>query len=281
MTTFRQCLQASKYILLSFLLLAVFWRTTSKDVAQFAWDEYEYSDDQTTSTETFTDSPPTLRAKSLLEPYLLIDLGSDTSTSDSQNLEELESKSDDAIKEENPSSVTTLHLIGERHSGTKWMTQVLNDCFGNYSTIQVRSGLTRWKHWFQTDGTYATRNAVVVAQFRHVLQWVEAMRIVPYHSPAHINLTWNEFVTKPWTMERYGLDVVLNNKQTLYSFRTSKSESDQEAICSNGFDPHEVVPCFENETLHLPSGRNVTPLYELNHDGSGQPYVSNAHWNRA
>ena len=41
----------------------------------------------------------------------------------------------------------TIHVLGERHSGTKWITQHLVDCFNQ--TAQIRRGLTRWKHWFR------------------------------------------------------------------------------------------------------------------------------------
>jgi hypothetical protein len=41
----------------------------------------------------------------------------------------------------------TIHVLGERHSGTKWITQHLEECFNH--TADIRRGLTRWKHWFR------------------------------------------------------------------------------------------------------------------------------------
>jgi hypothetical protein len=102
----------------------------------------------------------------------------------------------------------------------------------------------------------------VVAQFRHVNQWVEAMRYKPYHSPAHVNLPWQEFVTKPWIMNRTDEDNAIET-----TFRKSGQ------LCQEYFQPGRVVPCVELE----PSVVNDLPvhaLYELRNDGSGKPYDS-------
>lgn len=58
--------------------------------------------------------------------------------------EPLKTKSATAIsRQERP----TIHVLGERHSGTKWITQHLEECFNH--TADIRRGLTRWKHWFR------------------------------------------------------------------------------------------------------------------------------------
>jgi len=155
---------------------------------------------------------------------------------------------------------STLHLLGERHSGTNWMAGHLEECFGH--ALFVHRGLSRWKHWFQTDGAYATRSAVVVVMVRHVLPWVEAMRSNPYHAPHHFNLSWRDFVTRPWTMD-------------------VDEESNHADLCYNHFRVGEVVPCRETR-VRLDSGRNVTPVYELRPLGrnrakssaEGSPYDS-------
>jgi hypothetical protein len=55
---------------------------------------------------------------------------------------------DKHVKEqEQEESPTTLVLLGERHSGTKWMTAHLEECFG--LKVQVVNHLSRWKHWFR------------------------------------------------------------------------------------------------------------------------------------
>ena len=164
----------------------------------------------------------------------------------------------------------SLHLLGERHSGTKWMTEYLTECFGD--DIEVRKSFSAWKHWFQKENPLIP-NAVVVAQFRNPYYWVEAMHRFPHHSPNHFDLDWRSFVTKPWTMPRYGSDV---------EFEGSTAETtSHEAACRTGesFHPYEVIPCMANWTivqeLPLGEGRRITDaFYELRHDGSGQPYGS-------
>ena len=63
-------------------------------------------------------------------------------------------------------SIKTINLIGERHSGTKWITKHLKDCFGDQ--VKVLDRYTRYKHWFQYDDTsYPDANSsLVVAMFR-------------------------------------------------------------------------------------------------------------------
>lgn len=170
----------------------------------------------------------------------------------------------------------SLHLVGERHSGTKWIYAHLQDCFGQ--DVSVRSGLTRWKHWFQEDGEYSTfmhggtesepgdRTTVVVAQFRNPFDWTEAMRVNPYHSPEHFGLEWHEFVNKTWTMPRHGKDVGLEG--TAVNSSTSGT-----GTCLYDFRPDQVIPCLETENVIVDeSGREVHSVYEMQNDGSGEPF---------
>jgi hypothetical protein len=152
-----------------------------------------------------------------------------------------------------------IHLVGERHSGTKWIHEHLVDCFS--PRVAVRSGFDRGKHWFQHDGDYSERKRVVVAQFRHSYHWVEAMRDKPHHAPEHFDLTWQEFVTRPWTMPRKGKDVNVTLLGT-------------EKTCQKKFRPNEVIPCLEIEADATETGHMILPLYEMRSDGSGKPYDS-------
>lgn len=123
--------------------------------------------------------------------------------------------------------------------------------------------MSRWKHWFQTNGhRYKSRKMFVVAQFRHVNQWVEAMHVKPYHSPAHVNLTWHDFVTKPWTMNRTDEDLAIE-----------KSIQKHDGMCQEYFLPGQVVPCVELEpTVVDKDDGPIHGLYEMRNDGSGLPY---------
>lgn len=165
-------------------------------------------------------------------------------------------------KEHRPS----LHLVGERHSGTTWIHDHLKDCFA--PEVSVRSGLARWKHWFQFDGDYSSyqstggeisRKTVVVAQFRHSYQWVEAMRDKPHHSPEHFDLTWQEFVTKQWTM----LPRQENKDDVNATSLPVGTETNM--VCQHNFLPQDVIPCTE-------SGHEIFAVYEMRNDGSGNPY---------
>ena len=64
-------------------------------------------------------------------------------------------------------------LLGERHSGTNWITNYLKDCFvdTNNSNITVREQYKRFKHWFQQDDLSIVEedSAVVVSMFRDPL----------------------------------------------------------------------------------------------------------------
>jgi hypothetical protein len=169
----------------------------------------------------------------------------------------------------------SLHLVGERHSGTTWIHQHLFDCFA--PEVSVRSGLSRWKHWFQFDGDYssyqsvggkAERKTVVVAQFRHAYHWVEAMRVKPHHAPAHFDLTWQEFVKRPWTMPA--------GEGKLGNVTLTGTETETH-MCQHNFHPHEVVPCRMMEMGVVESGGIDVPVfavYEMRSDGSGMPYDS-------
>jgi hypothetical protein len=167
-----------------------------------------------------------------------------------------------------PVKTPSLHLLGERHSGTKWMTEHLTECFGQ--DIHVRKSFSAWKHWFQIENP-RVENAVVVAQFRNPYYWLEAMHRFPHHAPEHFDLDWKTFFNKPWTMRRYGEDVEFDGI-------TAKISDGSPCSTSSGLGPHEVIPCMANWTIVQDLGhgesRIVDAFYELRHDGSGRPYSS-------
>ncbi len=103
-------------------------------------------------------------------------------------------------------------LLGERNTGTRWMSSELSKCF---PTLNVQPRLVRWKHWFQhdlphTDGS-PQETTLVIAQFRNVYDWIEAMRKVPHHAPLHLRKSWKSFVTKPWVRIRVSCATKLNS----------------------------------------------------------------------
>ena len=110
-------------------------------------------------------------------------------------------------------------LLGERHSGTNWITDHLKDCFqgkapleGNTTTttttaannnaatatavtVTVTNEYTRYKHWYQEDTIPRNNNTiiVVIVLFRDPIDWIEAMRYEPHHAHDHIHFFHEEY----------------------------------------------------------------------------------------
>jgi hypothetical protein len=162
--------------------------------------------------------------------------------------------------------IRSIALLGERNSGTSWMTQELKDCFESEG-IKVTAGLTKDKHFFQKDDSTVPKiSTVVIAMFRNPYDWAAAMNKRPHHAPEHLRLDIEEFLTKPWTMERPERDLPY-----------AKYEG---PICQLGYYYKQVIPCLRAKILPLEgpeykrgySARD--PQYELRRDGSGLPYDS-------
>lgn len=96
----------------------------------------------------------------------------------------------------------------------------------------------------------------------------------PHHAPAHIrtqaNATyqmkgagndWRIFLTKPWTTERIGKDLLLTGNET----------------CQEHFMYRDIVSCIrepvpKSHYKHKLKYSEQTPFYEMRNDGSGEPY---------
>jgi hypothetical protein len=160
----------------------------------------------------------------------------------------------------------SIALLGERNSGTSWMTQELKDCFESEG-IKVTAGLTKDKHFFQKDDSTVPKvSTMVIAMFRNPYDWAGAMNLRPHHSPEHLRLDIEEFLTKPWTMERPERD-----------FPYAKYAG---PICQLGYSYKEVIPCLRQKKLPVEGPEQKRgysardPQYELRQDGSGLPYNS-------
>lgn len=190
----------------------------------------------------------------------------------------------------------TIHVVGERHSGTKFLQQELQSCFLQAPSAQkyigkVHRDFVRVKHFFQPIRGGNHRRSITVVIVRDPVEWVAAMQQMPYHSPNHIKalynnsddedpvspLTWKEFVSRPWGMNR-----TMRDAQVLQDLR---SNSGEKYPCQDSFKYEEVVPCQPDEPLQYYNGlthkmenipedrkRGFRPLYELRRDGSGKPY---------
>ena len=124
-------------------------------------------------------------------------------------------------------------------------------CF-NDTSIEISDHFSRYKHWFQKNGTFYRHheNAVVVLQVRNVYDWVKGMWVYPHHAPDHFNLDWQTFVTKPWTLDD--------------APKLTQEDWEREGPhCVGRNRPDEVIPCQDI------TDREVPIYYELNpKDGS-------------
>ena len=130
--------------------------------------------------------------------------------------------------------------------------------------MEVKTKLTRYKHWFQWPGYYRyPHDTLVIAQFRNPYDWLKAMQHVPHHSPAHLRFRddqyWKEFLTTEWTMERVGTD-----------------RYDNHTICQEHFEWKDIVSCsvepLPKSSYPKLQYSNHQPFYEMRNDGSGKPY---------
>ncbi|KAL7529313.1 hypothetical protein ACHAXR_002894 [Thalassiosira sp. AJA248-18] len=165
----------------------------------------------------------------------------------------------------NKGPITSINLIGERHSGTNWITAHLEECFGGQ--IPVETEFTRYKHWFQfDDATVRNESALVIALFRDPYDWVEAMREGPHHAHNHIEMEWFDFVTKPWVGPRGSADRVKMDKAKAEGFHIEKWD------CLAGYKFDEVIPCSSEDSVEIDGYSNY--MYELKNDASHRAYSS-------
>mmetsp|Transcript_11124 Transcript_11124/g.20818 ORF Transcript_11124/g.20818 Transcript_11124/m.20818 type:complete len:215 (-) Transcript_11124:1382-2026(-) len=103
--------------------------------------------------------------------------------------------------------------------------------------------------------------------FRNPFEWIEAMRKRPHHASQHIFLDWKQFVTKPWTMDRVGLDLTM-----------TQAQQDDPNACQEGFRFKDIVTChqrpYPEHDFNVTHYSNHQPFYEMKNDGSGEPFGS-------
>jgi hypothetical protein len=115
---------------------------------------------------------------------------------------------------------------------------------------------------FQNDNYSAyPDDTLVLAQFRNPYDWLKAMQTVPHHASAHIKLRWQEFIQKPWTTARVGLDLLNNTEH---------------AQCQEFFHYNQLISCNleplpDSHFKRIRFSENQ-PFYELRQDGSGKPF---------
>ena len=163
--------------------------------------------------------------------------------------------------------VKYIHLIGERNSGTKWVTEEIQRCFLEKEyKLKIKRDFLRSKHWFQPipEVSSSLRGHYVVSIFREPVEWVAAMIEKPYHMLNHMNgfdenykpipLDWGDFVSRSWTMPN----------RTEFDWSDIDANTTDEQRCRYGFKFQEVMPCrWVDNTLPESVSRAHEPIYEL------------------
>jgi hypothetical protein len=153
-----------------------------------------------------------------------------------------------------------IHVIGERHTGTSWLQNHLEQCFGDQ--IKVYDRLSRHKYWFQLDDE-AKNYGLVVTATRNVYDWLCAMMEKPLHAPIHYDAVYNlsmifsNFIHSEWAPDRnrwIKLKILQEDQWLIYAYENAdmfmnitKGRPLYTHQCYDGLTFFDVVPCsFED-----------------------------------
>ncbi len=155
-----------------------------------------------------------------------------------------------------------IHIIGERHTGTSWLHNHLEQCFGDQ--IKVYDRLSRHKYWFQYDDV-AKDYGLVIATSRNVYDWLYAMMENPLHAPIHYNTDHNismsfmDFIQTEWAPDRdrwNKLQLLKDDQQILYAYQhadlfvnVTQGRPLHKHQCYDGFKFSEVIPCSYTDRI--------------------------------
>jgi hypothetical protein len=96
-------------------------------------------------------------------------------------------------------------LYGERCSGTKWAQNLLQSNFNNPWSTGYEG-----KHWMLSENSFEKLKlddeTVFLVVYRNISDWLQSLHIRPYHAPNHVNVSFDEFITKPWVSIKTHLD---------------------------------------------------------------------------
>ncbi len=183
--------------------------------------------------------------------------------------------------------ITKLVLIGERHSGTTYATQVLTKCFPN---LHVTDYFVRYKHWFQPTPDQVvnvtrtflqdfskqelkrrhlpfewpdiTKNpktyfedTLVVLMVRNPYDWLEAIREGPHHWPNHMG--FYKFPNGPkedqhgnGRLHEYGVKIKNWREFLQADLSLSKNFGNATQLCQAGYRYDQVSPCHLSKELY-------------------------------
>ena len=195
------------------------------------------------------------------------------------------------------SPIRRIILIGERHSGTSYTTELLRRCFPR---LNVDDFFVRFKHWFQPtpefivnvtsqldikqeggsgvdmakvrgvwqklaankDPKSAFENTLLITMFRNPYDWMEAMRVGPHHWPNHFRSISprNPEGKRPLYEFFPWQQFVAANMTLAYDDVTVRPK-----LCQNGYPFGTVSPCHKSLKTYPPEVRKdyQTDLSEM------------------
>jgi hypothetical protein len=93
--------------------------------------------------------------------------------------------------------ITNIQLYAERHTGSKWLVELLEGCFGVKDVWSLG-----WKHWFPEWDKIEKINQddyLFIVLSRDPYDWLTSMKRTPHHAHKSLKqLDWNEFLNKEW-----------------------------------------------------------------------------------
>ncbi len=112
---------------------------------------------------------------------------------------------------ERSNNIANVQIFGERSSGTNYLTRLIEKNFAHVEPTQSFG----FKHWFikdhhprgrpnrSTDFECVRRlddsdDTLFIIIHRNPFDWLRSIHATPDHAPGHWNLSFSEFIRKPW-----------------------------------------------------------------------------------
>lgn len=151
--------------------------------------------------------------------------------------------------------INRIQLYAERHTGSKWLTQMIKDSFG----IENPWGFG-WKHWFfdskkinETD----TSNYLFIFLCRNPYQWIAAMNQTPHHArPKLKGLDLDTFIKEEWECEWTKRDVPwitdeMNFTEMMNERNPDTGERFKNIVELRNYKNREFLSLKEKEHFHI------------------------------
>ena len=117
---------------------------------------------------------------------------------DAEDGDDDEDEDHDHDDDDHDISITGIHLLGERHSGTNMLHSTLE----SVAKVPVDDGLCSYKHWFQRSDCAPAldRSRLTIIVVRNAADWVQGFYAQPWNAPCHQGLDFKTFLHRPWSI---------------------------------------------------------------------------------